>query len=296
MMLQVLRLTRWEFFKVRRRWMPWILVAVAAALCQSFLWSQYYSYIDRVPVEEEQFFNLGGPVVAEDGRRAVIPISCAAIWEGTIDDKVAKSAPELRQKTLELVRFMRDEDCPRMLEGQARFLEHKRQVVVMPNSVSNGIPIAQTIGIVLIMILAASSMGGEYGWGTLRGALTRGIARWEFLSAKLLSMLLFIGMGLIIVALTIVPSSLVATSLAFDTGTGLADVGEWSTLAVMFGKAVYGLLPYAMLAILLTVLTAPSSMGIGFSLAYFFAELIVFLTVGGLFDWFSNVADFLLVR
>ena len=89
-------------------------------------------------------------------------------------------------------------------------------------------------------------------------------------------------------------SSLVTASLIIEAGGGLADAGEWSTLAVLFGKAVYGLMPYAMLAILLSVLTSSSSMGIAFSLAYFFAELIVFLTVGGLFDWFSNVADFLL--
>ena len=294
MIVTVLRLTRWEFFKLRRRWMPCILVAVAAALCQSFLWSQYREYVVRVPVEEQYFFNLGGPVVAEDGSRAVIPISCGDIWTGAVDDKMARSAPELREDNLELVRFMRDEDCPRMLEGDASFLEHTRQLVVLPNSVSNAIPIAQTIGIVLIMILAASSMGGEFGWGTLRAALTRGIKRWQFLGAKVLSMLLLIGGGLIIAALTIALSSLVTASLIIEDGGGLADAGEWSTLAVLFGKAVYGLMPYAMLAIFLSVLTSSSSMGIAFSLAYFFAELIVFLTVGGLFDWFSNVADFLL--
>ena len=58
MIVTVLRLTRWEFFKLRRRWMPWILVAVAAALCQSFLWSQYREYVVRVPVEEQYFFGI----------------------------------------------------------------------------------------------------------------------------------------------------------------------------------------------------------------------------------------------
>ena len=39
MIVPVLRLTRWEWFKLRKRWMPWILVVIAAALCQVFLWS-----------------------------------------------------------------------------------------------------------------------------------------------------------------------------------------------------------------------------------------------------------------
>ena len=47
-MVQVLRLTRWEPFKLRKRWMPWILVAVAVAICQAFLWGSYYEYVIRV--------------------------------------------------------------------------------------------------------------------------------------------------------------------------------------------------------------------------------------------------------
>ena len=53
-MVQVLRLTRWEFFKLRKRWMPWVLVAVvvavavAVAICQAFLWGSYYEYVIRV--------------------------------------------------------------------------------------------------------------------------------------------------------------------------------------------------------------------------------------------------------
>ena len=293
-MMTVLRLTRWEFFKLRKRWMPWILVAVAAALCQAHLWSQYYEYVTYVPFHEQSFFNLGGPVIAEDGRRAVIPISCADIWDGTIEDKLERGAPDYREENLELVRSMREEHCPDSLEATAWFRENTRLIIALPNSISNSFGIAQGFGSILIMILAASAMGGEYGWGTLRGALTRGVARWEFVSAKILSILLFIGTGLIIVGLTIVPSSLVATSLAFDTGSGLAGAGEWPTLAIMFGKTVYGLLPYAMLALFLSVLTSSSSMGIACSLAYYFIEGLLVAALIGLSDGFDSVSDLLL--
>ena len=294
MMLAVLRLTRWELFKVRKRWMPWILVGVAAALCQAYLWGQYYEYRTRVPLHEQSLFNLAGPVIAEDGRRAVIPVSCGDIWDGTVDGKVARSAPELMDETLELVRSMREEHCPDSLAGTEWFRENTRLIIALPNSISNSISIAQGFGSILIMILAASAVGGEYGWGTLRGALTKGGARWEFLTAKMLSIMLFIGVGLIIVALTIAPSSLVATSLAFDTGAGLADAGEWPTLAIMLGKTVYGLLPYAMLAIFLSVLTSSSSMGIAFSLAYYFVEGLLVAALIGLSDGLDSVSDLLL--
>ena len=52
--------------------------------------------------------------------------------------------------------------------------------------------------------------------------------------------------------------------------------------------------PYAILALFLSVLTASSSMGIAMSLAYYFAELILVRILGGLFDWFNSVTNFLL--
>ena len=294
MIAQVVRLTRWEWFKLRRRWMPWILLAIAAALCQVFLWSMFYSYNDRLSVEEQTTFHLPGPVVAEDGRRAVIPISCADIWEGTVDDKVARSAPELREETLELVRSMREERCPGQIEEEARFRDETRRVFVLPDSVSNGLGVAHSIGVILIMILGASAMGIEYGWGTLRAVLTRGVSRWQFLGAKALSLVLFSVAGLLVVSLTVVVSSLIAASLTLGDGGGLAGAGQWSTVAVMFGKATYVLVAYAILALFLTVLTSSSSMGIAMSLAYYFAEFILGRILGDLFAWFDNVSDFLI--
>ena len=100
--------------------------------------------------------------------------------------------------------------------------------------------------------------------------------------------------GLLIASLTVVVSSLIAAALTLDDGGLLGDAGEWSTVAVMFGKAVYGLAPYGILALFLTVLTSSSSMGIAISLAYYFVELILVQIMSGLFDWFGNISDYLL--
>ena len=54
------------------------------------------------------------------------------------------------------------------------------------------------------------------------------------------------------------------------------------------------MVPYAILALFLSVLTSSSSMGISISLAYYFVELILVGILTNLFDWFSNVSDFLL--
>ena len=293
MIVPILRLTRWESSKLRRRWMPWILLAIAAALCQVFLWSMFYSYNDRLSVEEQTSFHLPGPPDSA-GSPTSIPVSCVDIWEDTVDEKVSRSDEMLREDALRTVEFLREKVCPGQIEEEARFHGETRRVFVLPDSVSNGLGVAHSIGVILIMILGASAMGIEYGWGTLRAVLTRGVSRWQFLGSKVLSLLLLSAAGFIIVGMTVIASSLIAASLLTDDGGGLADAGEWSTAAVMFGKAVYGLAPYAILALFLSVLTSSSSMGIALSLAYFFAESILVATLSGLFDWFSNVTDFLL--
>ena len=66
-----------------------------------------------------------------------------------------------------------EEVCQEHLEDEARFRDSTRQTFVLPNSLSNGLAFAHTIGIILIMILASSVLGTEYGWGTLRAVLTR---------------------------------------------------------------------------------------------------------------------------
>ena len=288
MIAQVVRLTRWEWFKLRKRWMPWILVFVAVAIAQATLWGMFYSYNDRPSVEEQTTFYLPGPVDAA-GNSAAIPVSCVDIWEGTADAKVEQSDQAYREDALRIVAFHREGVCPEEIEEEARFRDNTRQTFVLPNSLSNGLAFAHTIGIILITILASSVLGTEYGWGTLRAVLTRGVNRWQFLGAKALSLLLMGAIGLIIVALTVAVSSLIAASLLVDDG-GLTDPGQWSTVAVVFGKAVYGLIPYAILALFLSVLTSSTSLGIAFSVAYYFVESFLV----GMFVWFSNVTDFLL--
>ena len=291
MILQVLRLTRWEWFKLLRRWMPWILVAIAAALCQVYLWSMFYSYVDR-PSPGEDFFYFRGS--DENGERTVIPVSCDDVWEDTAGAKLARVPEEHREDALETLRFMREDYCPAKLQAEIQFKEEGRLPFVLPSSLAEGIGFAQVIGAVLVVILASSSMGVEYGWGTLRASLTRGIGRWQYLGSKALSLLLLSGAGLVIAGLTVAASSLVAASLTLEDGRGLADAGEWSSVVVMFGKAVYGFAPYVVLGLFLSVLTSSSSMGISIGLAYVFAEVVLINILSGLFDWSGNVTDFML--
>ena len=290
MIVHILRLTRWEWFKLRKRWMPWILLIVALAVVQATLWGFYASYGN---VGNE--YDDGYGVRDANGDYSIIRISCVDILEGTADAKVELVIGEMREDARKRVEQRREHgSCPDIVEQIAEDRERHREFFVLPGGLANALGVAHYIGLLLVMILGASTVGAEYGWGTLRTALTKGTGRWQFLGAKALSLVLFSVAGLLVVSLTVVVSSLIAASLTLGDGGGLAGAGQWSTVAVMFGKATYVLVAYAILVLFLTVLTSSSSMGIAMSLAYYFAEFILGRILGDLFAWFDNVSDFLL--
>ena len=286
-MANVPRLIRWEWFKLRRRWMPWILLIVTLAVTQATLWGFYHAYGD-VGLDRAS----GYPGTDADGGYAIITITCADILDGSAEAKAELVSDEFREDARERIEGRR-RHCPRVVEEIAAERLRHRELFVLPGGLANSLGVAHYAGVFLIMVLGASAMGVEYGWGTLRTGLAKGAGRWQFLVAKVLSLLLLGGAGLLVASLAVMVSSLIA-ALTLDDGGGLAGSGRWSTAAVMFGKSVYGLAPYAVLALFLTVLTASSSMGIALSLAYYFVEVIFVGTLGGLFDWSSNVTDFLL--
>ena len=289
MIVPVLRLTRWEWFKLRKRWMPWILLAVAVAITQLSIWGVFFSYSNVVGADIEIYH---GPLDAE-GMASVTVFSCVDIDDAAIATAMTRVPEEERERVLAEIEAYR-EHCPDLLEEVERERHRLRQFFVLPDSISSGLAVAQSVGVILIMILAGSAMGGEYGWGTLRTALTRGVGRWQFLKAKALSVLLLAGLGLLGVCLAVAASSLIGASLISEGSVGLAGSGEWSTALTLFGKTLYAMVPYAILALFLSVLTSSSSMGIALSLAYYFVELILVGILTNLFDWFSNVSDFLL--
>ena len=294
MIAQVLRLTRWELFKLRTRWMPWMLLGVMVIVTQISVWGGFSAYqSSQAPRAEEFSTTFESRVIHPDGGPIELSVRCGDTLEQVVPQEVlSRLGAEDRE------RLAKDIDwelrrCGRLLARESNRQE-ARERFVLPDSLSNALAVGSNVGVILVMILAASVIGGEYGWGTLRTALTRGIGRWQFLGAKALSLVLLSAAGLLVVSLTVTISSLITASLTLGDGGGMVGAGQWSTVAVVYGKGAYGLFPYVVLALFLSVLTSSSSMGISIGLAYYFVEAILVGILTNVFDWFSNVTDFLL--
>ena len=113
MIADVLRLTRWELFKLRRRWMPWILLFIGLAVTQATLWGFYSAYNN---IDDPDSGGYPGRSDVE----GIVTITCADIMDGTADAKVERVSDDFREHARERVeQRRRNEQCPRILEEVA---------------------------------------------------------------------------------------------------------------------------------------------------------------------------------
>ncbi len=294
-MQQTLRLTRWEWFKLRRLRLPWILLGVALLVSQLVIWVNYAAYHN----DTVQMALSGGfasySVSWEEGNTSV-EMTCADLVNNRLPSGFNQLPPEWRESFLEGMEEWRASGACANFQAAAEF----RKNFTLPSSITASVagfsslgPIA--MGPLLIMILAASLVASEYGWGTLRTVLSGGISRWRFLSAKVL-LLVWLSCGaLAAISLVAIVSSL-AASFASPANSGeLTDSGTWSDVVIVLLKALYGLLPFIGLSVFATVLTSSRTLGIAVSVGYFIVESIA-APVLRLNDTLARIEDYLLVQ
>lgn len=230
------RLLRSEIYRLRRRWMPWVLLA-CMVLAGVGLYLLVYSAA-QASLQAE--------------RSGAVPTQ------------------------------------PGTAEAMADLLQQIRPAGVQ----GFGISIVSGIGSVMLIVFAASHVGTEFGWGTLRTLLAHGAGRATFLGAKLLSIagfgVLFIFVG---VVAAIIGSYLATTIAAGDT-SGI-DLGAIATAAA---KSYYTFLPYLTLTALIALWSRSAGAGIAAGLVVYFTEgLIAQLLVSFNRD-FATIVNFGLSR
>ena len=294
---QVLLLTKWEWYKIRRLRMPWILLAIAVLVSQLGIWVDYAAYHnDTVQEVLSGGSTTVGTTYELDGRAVSLEVSCEDIVNDRMPPEIDQLPEEQRRDFLEKVEeVFGGGTCDNYMAA-----DEFRKGFTLPDSITGSItrfaslgPIA--IGPLLIMILAASLLGAEYGWGTLRTVLAGGVGRGRFLSAKLLLLLRLCSDALVIISVIAVVSSLAVAFIPPDEAGGLADSGKWSDVVIIFFKALYGFLPFIALSVLATVLTSSRGVGIVLGIGYFVVESVI-APLLQLNDTLGNVTDYLLIQ
>lgn len=224
----MVRLVFVEVFKLRKRWMLWILLGVLIAFLALLQFGTYLGY------------------------RAV---------EHASVDQIPRPEREVG-------------------------LRQMRQALILPRSIEFTFGMAQGVGSVLLVILAASVVGAEYAWGTVRTTLIRGVDRTSYLLSKLIAVLLMALAGLVVAFFVGVVFTLITTALlGASTDWGFLSGAFVLKLLAMFGRTWFVLSIPVFLAVMVSVLTRSSAFGLGIGIAYSILEAIVVAILRGISGW-----------
>ncbi len=146
----------------------------------------------------------------------------------------------------------------------------------LPGSLFTAINIIYFIGVMLLIILAGTIVGGEYNVGSIRMMLTRGPTRTQFLLAKIGAMLICSLFTLIFLALVGI-----IMGMLFNLTTGIhVDfkflTGAWLLHCILLlFAAIFSLFIYSVLAICLSTLGKATAGGVAGALLWWFIERIL---------------------
>ena len=284
MIANIANLGRWEWFKLRSRWMLWILLAFAILFAQLAVWGQFFSYqnLERTGGE----LTVPATLQQQQGR---LPrtVGCNDLLSGD----PARQPADLDVQVIAGLAAQ----CRQQAATLPARLARAYQGFTLPGSISTALVIVQMLALILVAILTASAIGIDYGSGTLRSVLAQGTGRWPYLTAKLLTIAILTALGLVGALATVAISSGIAGAIA-GAAPSAATAATWSDAGLALWKAWVSVLPYLALSTFVTVVARSSAAGMAIGLGYYFLEQLLIALFSSLFSWFQNVADFLLVR
>ena len=285
MIANIGNLAIWEWFKLRRRWMMWILLVFALLFAQLAVWGGFFSYQNLRDTGGE--LTVPATLQQQQGR---VPrtVRCNDLLSG---DPTRLPADLDAQVTAGLAA-----QCRQQAATLPARLSRAYGSFTLPGSIPNALGTVQTLGLILMAILTASAIGIDYGAGTLRSVLTQGTGRWPYLTAKFLTLATLTALGLLVAVASVALSSTIAGGLAGAAPDAAGVAASWSDALVALWKAWVSILPYIALTAFVTVLARSSAAGMAIGLGYYFAEQLIVALLTNFFSWFQNVADYLLVR
>lgn len=151
-----------------------------------------------------------------------------------------------------------------------------------------GMFVVYQIGMVAAVALGASTIGTEYGWGTIRALLPRTAGRSPFVAAKLLSLGLFVVAAVVLgLVAALIGAALVTELKGLD---GSVRSGFAGATAASAAKTVLAIMPYCALAFVVALWSRSTAAGIAIPIVAFYTEVLltpVFRTSSAL-DWLPS--------
>jgi ABC-type transport system involved in multi-copper enzyme maturation permease subunit len=189
--------------------------------------------------------------------------------------------------------------CQPIDEAQARAAQQRaandiRQSLTFPQSLALGGGYSSFIGLILVLILAGAVIGGEYGYGTVRVLLSRGVGRSQLITAQAIALAV---LALGVTGLMLLLSALVGFTLGPALGGTIPAFpsGGFGELAVYWLTLAFTLFAYGTIALFMATWARSTAAGIAVPLGFLVFETIVGGILIGLSLAFQGVTHDILV-
>lgn len=169
--------------------------------------------------------------------------------------------------------------------------EYLLRALILPDSLGNTTQFIYLFGAILLALLTAAAIGGEYSWGTLRQALATGVSRTGFLGAKLLALAIVAAAFVVLPLLVTVPISLWIAWL--EQRPALAAALDPAWLAALLGRTYLLVLMPMSLAFLIALVARSQAVGVGAALGLLIVDQIaapILWSIGT--DWALALVEF----
>ena len=168
------------------------------------------------------------------------------------------------------------------------------QTIQFPGAFDTIYSTAGDIMVLLLIILAASSIGSEYGWGSIRQILVRRGQRYQLVLSKLMSFIIIMVIGLVLALLTGFVLAVITSNMLGNIEWGFLTASFIGGLAENFGWTLFTLLPFIMLATFFAFLGRSPIAGIGGALGFYIIEAILVGILSQSAGWLGEIPSYLI--
>jgi ABC-type transport system involved in multi-copper enzyme maturation permease subunit len=181
------------------------------------------------------------------------------------------------------------------LPGGGQGMGNLQDLLGLSSAIPFALSLISSFGIVLAIILTASSIGNEYNWKTIRTVLISSESRFKFLTAKLVSLAILVLIGMLIGVVAGFIMGMITTAIGGYTFNFSFATGSyfWEQF-LQFWRTFYVIVPFALLGFFMSIFGRSAMPGIATGIGVVFLESIIttFMRLAG--GWIAKVPDYLL--
>ena len=267
-----------EWLHLRRKRMPWILLALLPVISLLAFWLVALFGLGPAPAE----LQMSQSYIDPSAGRISITITCADVINDAYLSDVTTLSQDVQRTILAKFKIFRLATCEPFVVIRPNPLH-----LVPPLGIEIVIKLIYEIAVIIVMILGASVMGWQLKSKPSHMIDIVGHKRWQVVAAKALLVVILGAAGMLAVAAVYGISSFVHLWILRLPEGESAFLGQWTGAVSAFGKAVFGLVPYALLSMLVTLFSGSSKIGGVLSIGYLVAE-------GFAIGWSGNFYPFIL--